>query len=497
VPRAVAVGANARPPKRTPLDRRIVALGGVAVLTAAGLVATVAALVAVSLNEERAPNLDWTSSPPAAPPQEPAYRALLAGHDGVQGTFVRRGEVPVGAVAEQSGASVALSADGGTLAVGSPFFVDPKGRTTGRVRVHDWVGDAWVPRGYDIYGAGVHVRAGASVKLSASGTVLAVGSPLGGGPGGANAGTVNVYDWAGGAWVERGIGLHGNVTYGRSGASISLSADGLTVAVGAPNGAGQDAGYARVLQWSPASSAWVQLGADVQGAQLYDLTGAAVALSGDGRVLAVGSPKWSPVASTDINYRGRVRVHVWDGVGWAPRGAAVEGACIRCVHEYSGASVALNDDGTVLAVGAPFNDMAGSSSGTARVFVWDGTAWRQAGQDLRGRQSFELGGATVALSASGAVVALGGPGWSLEGPYRLTDGKVKPPFSNSVSVYAWNATQWERTGDSIRGAAGDYTGAGLAMSRDGRRVAVGAPGWGAKEAGEVAVFWLEEAGAAE
>jgi hypothetical protein len=51
----------------------------------------------------------------------------------------------------------------------------------------------------------------------------------------------------------------------------------------------------------------------------------------------------------------------------------------EAAFDRSGESVALSDDGMIVAVGAPYNDGNGSNSGHVRVFEWDDTdtAWNQ------------------------------------------------------------------------------------------------------------------------
>jgi hypothetical protein len=48
-----------------------------------------------------------------------------------------------------------------------------------------------------------------------------------------NAGHVRVYDWVGTAWTKRGQDIDGEAAGDNSGQSVSLSADGDTVAIGA------------------------------------------------------------------------------------------------------------------------------------------------------------------------------------------------------------------------------------------------------------------------
>jgi hypothetical protein len=49
-----------------------------------------------------------------------------------------------------------------------------------------------------------------------------------------------------------------------------------------------------------------------------------------------------------------------------------------------GWSVSLNSDGTIVAIGAAFNDGNGSNSGHVRVYQYNGSQWVQLGLDIDG-----------------------------------------------------------------------------------------------------------------
>ena len=75
-----------------------------------------------------------------------------------------------------------------------------------------------------------------------------------------------------------------------SGNSVTLSADGMRVAIGAPitNTGGKcvNCGQARIFDWD--GSQWQQMGQDIIGLNEYQL-GNAVALSADGNTLAIAA----------------------------------------------------------------------------------------------------------------------------------------------------------------------------------------------------------------
>jgi len=311
------------------------------------------------------------------------------------------------AMNDQSGWSVSLSANGSRVAIGAPTnrgrFLP--GDDSGHVRVYDWdeAVAAWTQVGNDIDGEAAGDMSGRSVSLSADGSRVAIGAPSNDGAGapGNGAGHVRVYDWNGTAWTQVGGDIDGEEGDG-SGWSVSLSADGSRVAVGArsSDAAGSDAGRVRVYDWDGTAAAWTQVGGAIDGEAVGDQSGSSVSLSADGSRVAVGAPYNDGAA----NNAGRVRVYAWDGTAWTQVGGDIDG---EAADDRSGTNVSLSADGSRLAVGAPDNGDAGEWAGHMRVYDWDGTAWTQVGDDIDGEGDFDSLGRSVSLSADGSRVAVG------------------------------------------------------------------------------------------
>ena len=77
--------------------------------------------------------------------------------------------------------------------------------------------------------------------------------------------------------------------------------------------------------------------------------------------------------------------------------------------DYSGVSVSLSDDGTIVAIGAPYNDGNGSDAGHVRVYEWNSgtSSWDQKGGDIDGEAAGDWSGISVSLSSDGTEVAIG------------------------------------------------------------------------------------------
>ncbi len=75
--------------------------------------------------------------------------------------------------------------------------------------------------------------------------------------------------------------------------------------------------------------------------------------------------------------------------------------------DQSGRSLSLSSNGTILAIGAPFNDGNGSDSGHVRVFQNISGTWTQIGNDINGESSFNESGTSVSISSDGSILGIG------------------------------------------------------------------------------------------
>ena len=286
---------------------------------------------------------------------------------------------------------MSLSSDGKLIAIGA-FWNDGKpkegslrvheednGDNLGHVRVYtvDEIDGgntssvaSWKQIGQDIDGEAESDQSGESVSLSADGRTVAIGA-YGNDGGGEDSGHVRVYSLVGDEWEQIGQNIDGENGGDEFGTSVSLSGDGRTVAVGAhwndDNGRDSDKVKVYRLDSSDGDSddKWIQIGQDLNGAAADDWAGRSVSLSRDGKTLAIGAP--SPYGL------GYVRVHRLvgsdDSWGWTQVGKDIDGVK---AGDGAGWSVALSSDGNVVAVGSPvFYDDNGDWSGQVRVFGVD------------------------------------------------------------------------------------------------------------------------------
>ena len=294
--------------------------------------------------------------------------------------------------------SVAVSADGSVIATGTPFS-DNNADMGGRVRIYSWNGSAWKQMGSDIDGEEAYDRSGFAVSLSNDGKTIAIGTPFGKNNAN-NSGHVRIYSWNGSAWNQVGADIDGEAEMDRSGQAVSLSSDGQTVAIGARwnGGNGLNSGHVRIYSWN--GSAWNQVGADIDGEVQHDHSGAAVSLSSDGQTVAIGA-RWN---DGNGGNSGHVRIYSWNGSAWNQVGADIDG---EAQDDHSGQAVSLSADGQTVAIGARLNDGNGENSGHVRIYSWNGSAWNQVGADIDGEAPEDESGSSTSLSADGQTVAIG------------------------------------------------------------------------------------------
>ena len=79
----------------------------------------------------------------------------------------------------------------------------------------------------------------------------------------------------------------------------------------------------------------------------------------------------------------------------------------EAADDYSGFSVSLSSDGTIVAIGARYNDGNGSFSGHVRVYQYASSTWSQLGSDIDGEAANDNSGHSVSLSSDGTIVAIG------------------------------------------------------------------------------------------
>ncbi len=374
---------------------------------------------------------------------------------------------------DEFGSAVSLSADGSTLAVvavwedsnASGINGDQSNNSatwSGAVYVFSRSGNTWTQQAYvKASNTGANDRFGSAVSLSADGNTLAVGayyedSSATGIDGdqtdnwAPGSGSVYVFSRSGSTWIQQAYVKASNTGSGdrffgsgdQFGSSVSLSADGNTLAVGAieeaSNATGIDGdqtnnwvlGSGAVYVFGRSGGTWAQQ-AYVKASNTGpdDSFGSAVSLSSDGNTLAVVASREDSNATgiggnqtdNEASDSGAVYVFGRSGSSWAQQ--AYVKASNTGANDRFGSAVSLSADGNTLAVGVrrersnatgiggDQTDNSASNSGAVYVFSRSGNTWaQQAYVKASNTGGNDVFGSAVSLTADGNTLAVGASG---------------------------------------------------------------------------------------
>ena len=254
------------------------------------------------------------------------------------------------------------------------------------------------------------------------------------------------------------------------GSAVALSQDGNSLIVGAPgqNGKGSSFVFTRTDgEWDEGTLVPFL-------AANNDRVGAAVAMSSNGKVIAVGVPSQRVLKSgTSYSRSGQVWIYEYVAGVWTLRSFVA--SSIPQTDQYFGTSVAMSGDGTDIVVGAPQFDMYSdakkavqSNSGRVELLRRSGNSWAFSAHlsDADTIRSEYFVGSSVGFSADGTTIAVGAPGYDS----AVTD-------AGAVIVYKKNNNGWDRvatlSSDAYEKA---QAGRSVSVSSTGEYIAMGAPG---------------------
>ncbi|WP_445719594.1 T9SS type A sorting domain-containing protein [Flavobacterium sp.] len=370
---------------------------------------------------------------------------------------------------EQSGTSNDLNADGTVLIVGAPRAMD-NGIMTGKARVYEWNGTNWTQRGDELIGSNQGDVFGEAVSISSDGNTIAVGAPgflntsylSPTGP----TGYTRIFEWNGTSWIQKGTDINGEAPNDVAGSSISLTANGNRIAIGASSNDGvngSSSGHCRIYEWN--GSAWNQLGSDIDGEAANDFSGS-VSINATGTIVAIGA-SGNDAGGTNT---GQVRVYEWNGSSWIQKGTDIDSDNTNASFGYT---ISLDTSGTTFIAGG--YSFVNGALGFVKVFSWDGTDWVQKGETILGTTGSDFFGTAVGISQDGSVIAASS--------LTLVNGYVR--------VFKFIGSSWTQQGADILGETnGDQFGRSLSLSANGSILAAGTPfnDGNGTSAGHVRVF---------
>ena len=369
----------------------------------------------------------------------------------------------------KSNRAVDLNSDGTIAAIGTTSGdTEDTQDLCCKVRVYGWAGSSWVQMGDDINNSAIDDDFGRSVSLNTLGNILAVGAPFTNNEKGHNTGIVLTFQWTGFEWLSLGNSIEGQQSSDQFGHAVSLSADGRTVAVGAIGNADGGAWSGSVYIYALSEQGvWLLKGSSITSGEKGAKFGFSISISADGNTVAAGAP----YSDGNGPWSGNTRVYKWSvrSSAWSQLGNTILGVA---KYDNCGYAVSLSSDGTTLAVGARYNDGNGNSSGQVRVFSLnpDSSKWEQKGNDIYGENTEEDMGSAVSLSGDGRTVAVGsGEGhllWCVR-VYRfgaaVTEGESEGGIEAAWQQIGLSLAAEEGTQVQVVGVALSYGGDSLAV----------------------------------
>ena len=322
-------------------------------------------------------------------------------------TWTQQGAKLVGTVVSgpgKQGSAVALSADGNTLAVGAPADNTNAGSVV--IWTRNTSSNTWTQQGSALVGAGATgaAKQGTSVTLSADGNTLALGGPANN----TNVGAIWFFTRSAGVWSAQGSAPTvptGNTGAAQLGTSVQLSADGNTLALGGPK---DNTNVGGAWVWLRTGTTWAQQSGPLVGSGgTTAQQGNSVSLSADGNTLAVGGSQDNTAVGA-VWIWNRVNVSTWTQQGAKLIGTGAGGSAAQ------GSAVALSDDGFSLAVGGSADTTGGSNCGATWVWYKTSGTYLQQGSKLTGSgaAASQFQGAALAMNSNGSVLVVGGYGYS-------------------------------------------------------------------------------------
>jgi hypothetical protein len=287
------------------------------------------------------------------------------------------------------GREVSISDDGTTVAVGTAYG-DYNGLfNNGSVSAYRLVNNVWTQIGQTLYGTEGDESMGGAISLSADGNILAVGSEYGNG----GLGKVKVFEFINSAWVQKGATMVGTQPFGLFGTDVSISDDGMTLAV-ARRGFNGIFG-AHFFGFNGAN----YISEGVLGSSGYLFS---ISLSGDGNFAVFGGQTWM--------YPVKKENGTWSTIS----NISVASTGINGGNDF----ITVSGNGNVWAFGSELNENGGPDAGRVMIIdMTDPDAWIY---NIIYGNNFEQIGSDICLNYDGTILAVKNRIWNnIEGTWTL------------------------------------------------------------------------------
>ena len=263
----------------------------------------------------------------------------------------------------------------------------------------------WTRLVSSINGGGANWQAGWQTGISGDGNIVFFSAPYSTRSNCVSGcGSVAIKEWDGNDWAKKPTPGGGRVGAGNNsenfGRAAAISNDGQTF-IGGSWGSNPKTGYIYIYKVGSFHQIWnpsaFSLQKSISGTGTRDKFGYSVAINDDGTVVASGAIGDNSNTGSSNNKKGLVRVYKKDGNNWPQLGADIVGIENGDIF---GSAIDLNGDGTILAVGETGHDGA---KGNLRVYKLNGNSWDLMGSDIDGVAANDGFGYSVSLSKDGNI----------------------------------------------------------------------------------------------
>jgi hypothetical protein len=338
-----------------------------------------------------------------------------------------------GATGDQFGSDVGITDNGDRIVVGAPYANTGNEDNGGKAYVYTSISGWHQETIISQPGGGGNDYLGISVDINFDGTVVMVAA-YGDDGSGNTVGFIYTYNRTGITWgAKQQATLTSANSYDKHGWSVKLAKNGLAAVEGAPNDsntgyyatvAATNAGLANVLTRATTASVFTTIKDLKSPNPIADgLFGSSVAINDNGKMVAVGAPGESAYGIAKAGV-----VYIYDGDdNWAVQSTLY--ASDASAGANFGSSVYINDAGTILLVGA--NHAAAGNrlkSGIVYKFTRTGTTWVESSIITPyDKTPNALFGTSLAMNGAGDLAVIGAPA------NEDTNVVTNDPYFNKVS----------------------------------------------------------------
>ena len=362
-----------------------------------------------------------------------------------------KGEILLGkTVEEQFGRNVNLSNDGNTMAIAAPLNSDFSDKN-GRITVYKYLNNKWEQIGSDIFPSGNGYKFGEIMELSSDGNTLIVGSPFQ---------KINFYTFNGTVWGKLNENIILENKFDQIEA-ISITNDLKKIAVTYEN----SKLYSNCVKiFKHDISGWVQEGTTIFPENSKESFGNSISLNSDGNIIVIGN---SYANSNGIKSSGEITMYKLVNNNWTKIenkfSGKLEGA------NYGKNVIISSDSKTIVASSNSSTDFLNKNAGYVATYEMNNDNWVNKNNTLKPEMQNPFFGHSLALSDDGNVLALSLPYLGFKKP-----GYVKV-YKKANNNWVELTTITDVNGVETTSFPNNSTGWSIDISSDGKTLAVGFP----------------------